>query len=136
MGVLTNIIEQFNTVYNGLAHIEFSDIKEYERVDHKRKDDKEFAQIVRLKLENYCVKIVDKISNDYSIEFCQRIAEILHNEFKIRPSIGSRMSKNGLNVVLIHNAAYYVDIDDPHDDVHPGCVVQHITFEDFASHLR
>lgn len=133
MGVLTNVIEQFNTVYNGLAHIEFSDIKEYERVDHKRKDDKEFAQIVRSKLEKYNVRIVDKISNGYSIEFCRRIAEILHNEFKIRPSIGLRMSKNGLNVVLIHNAAYYVDIDDPHDDVHPGCVVQHITFEDFAN---
>jgi len=38
-----------------------------------------------------------------------------------------------LNIKLIHNAAYYIDTADPHNDCNDGYVVQHITFEDYAA---
>lgn len=132
MGVLATVIEFFNAIYSGLVHIEFSSIKEYKRIDHKRKDEKEFSRIVTSKLGQYKIKIVDQISDEYSKLFCEKVADIFNNKFGIMPLIGTRMTKTGLNIVLIHNAAYYEDNDDPHDRVVSGNVVQHITFEDFA----
>ena len=132
IGVLAEVVEQFNTTYSNLAHVEFSTIEEYKRIDHKRKDDKEYTSLVRSKLEEYKIRIVDRISDACSIDFCKQIAEVFHEQYGIRPSIGTRLSKVGLNIVLIHNAAYYVDIEDPHNQIPPGYVVQHITFEDFS----
>ena len=42
------------------------------------------------------------------------------------------MSKGALNICVIHNAAYYEDIEDPYKEKHEGVAVQHITFEDFS----
>lgn len=133
MGVLSTIVEQFNSAYADIAHIKFTSIEEYNRLDHKRKDDKVFTGYVRSMLEEYKIRIVDQISDAYSKTFCEEIAELFSQKYGIRPSIGSRLSKSGLNIVLIHNAAYYIDMDDPHDNINSGYVVQHITLEDFAN---
>ena len=133
MGVLSAVIEQFNKVYVGEAAIKFSSIDEYKRIDHKKKADEENKSRVVSILKQNKIRIVDQIGNGYSEEFCKTMSILLERKYGIKPSLGTRLSKNGLNIVLIHNAAYYIDVEDPHDVVKSNYAIQHVTLEDFSN---
>lgn len=132
MGVVSSVIDHFNAVYDGEAFIKFSSIDDYKRIDHKRKIDEENKQKIVSILKQNRIRIIDKIGDQYSAEFCKKLVELFEEKFDIRPSVGINLSKNGLNIVLIHNEAYYVDMEDPHDENKPNYAIQHITLEDFS----
>ena len=131
MGVLTFVLERFNELYEGAASISFELIDEYGRIDHRRKEDKENKAAIIDKLQTTRLRIVDRIGDECSMDFCNKMADLIEQKYGIRPSIGQRLSQAGLNIVLIHNEAYYNGESDPHADSHQGYAVQHITLEDF-----
>lgn len=132
MGVLAEIVKKFNDRYTGICHIDFDRIEGYESIEHRRRDDRISHQAITDHLKSNAVKIVDRISDPYSQEFCKEIYALLEKKYKIKACIGKRIDKTALNIVLIHNAAYYIDAPDPHNDNYGDAVVQHITFEDFS----
>ena len=78
--------------------------------------------------------IVDGIGDEYSQAFCKKMQTLLQEKHHINAPIGKRITQNCLNLYLIHNAAYYLDGNAPHQKQHPDAAVQHITFEDFTGH--
>ena len=135
MGVLCDILDKFNAKFEGIAKIEFKAINEYTSIDVKSSSKmlKEIKPIVHNYLLKNKVKIVDRIGNENSAICCKKISEILKSEYDVEIRCGHRIDKSALNICLIHNAQYYIryEIDDPHDKVYDGTVVQHITLEDF-----
>lgn len=130
MGILTTVLESFNEKFSNIAHFEFANITNYTALDYTRQVAKENKQAILGLLSVKPIKMVDCINDEYSEIFCKEICDLLFEKYGVKASLGKRISKNHLNIRVIHNAAHYKDSKDPHqsfDDV----AVQHITFEDF-----
>lgn len=125
------VVENFNEKFSNIAHLEFTDITIYESLDYTRATANESKQVIAKRLENTPIKIIDCINDKYSEVFSKEICDLLFLKYGIKSSCGKRVSKDCLNIRIIHNAAYYKDSDDPYS-VFDNAAVQHITFEDFA----
>lgn len=136
VGVLSQIVESFNSRYFGMAEIEFQSVRDFATIDTKyTAKENEFA--VKAFLSDKTVKLIDCVKNQQSEQFCENIIDIIREKYGCAVESGSRLSKNALNVRLIHNKDYYQnEKDDPHQDDLRGYTVQHITFEDFAHDSR
>ena len=131
MGILTTVLENFNDRFSDIAHLEFASITNYKALDYTRSVANENRQAILDLLSVKPIKIVDCIDDEYSKIFCKEIRDLLFSKYGIKASCGKRITKDHLNIRVIHNAAFYADSEDPHrvfDDV----AVQHITFEDFS----
>ena len=131
MGILTTFLENFNDKFSNIAHIEFESITNYTALDYTRFAANENKQAITNLLSIKPVKIVDCIQDEYSKIFCNQIRDLIFSKYGIRSSIAKRVSKNHLNIRVIHHAAYYENREDPHQ-VFSDAAVQHITFEDFS----
>ena len=134
MGIVTSVILQFNEQLAGLVKVDFDDITDYRSIDYDRNTAKENVALIQSTLDNASIRIVDGIGDEYSLEFCNKIQSLLQGKYHIFAPIGKRITKNCLNLYLIHNAAYYLDGNDPHQKQYHDSAVQHITFEDFSGH--
>ena len=133
MGLVLRMMETFNQSYTGLANIRFAEIEEYEAVDYTRQCAREDRIRVREVLEARPLHIVDTIGSEDSAHFCKDIKLLLMDKYGIKAELSKRVSKEALNIRVIHHKDYYEGSDDPHA-VFANAAVQHITFEDFASH--
>lgn len=135
IGVLTEIVDEFNSRYSGLASISFESVNEYETIV-TTKTKEENIKSVKSFLENKSIKIVDCICEEDTKVYCNEIANLIKKEYGVKAKIGVRLSKKALNIRLIHNQEFYEsnNLDnDPHQDNLNGYSVQHITFEDFMA---
>ena len=130
MGVLHNLLQEFNQKYSGLCSVELASFVEEDCIDHKRKDDRVQAEAIRRYLQTQNIRIVDMINDDYSEACCKSMEEMLNVQYGISSTVGKRPNKNALNIALIHNAEYYIDNEDPYN-AYGEYVIQHITLEDF-----
>lgn len=131
VGILASVVSNFNMEFAGMASIEFDIIKEYTALNYSRRAQKENLKAIQGVLSEQSIKIVDEIGDEYSDMFCRDVAEKLFAKYGVKATVGKRVSKGSLNICVIHNAAYYEDIEDPYQKRHEGVTVQHITFEDF-----
>lgn len=131
MGILALVIENFNEKFSNIAHLEFANITTYESLNYTRVTANESKQVIAKRLEDTPIKIIDCINDKYSEIFSKEICDLLFLKYGIKSSCGKRVSKDCLNIRIIHNTAYYKDSDDPYS-VFDNAAVQHITFEDFA----
>ncbi len=132
MGVLQEVLHQFNNKYIGSASVALSEVAERNCVMHHRKNDQIQNETIIKYLNEQPICIVDRINDSYSAEFCHQLVGLIDERYGVTARIGKRLLKQALNIVLIHNAAYYIDSEDPHNKDHNVYVVQHITFEDYA----
>lgn len=132
VGVVTNVVEAFNNKYVDLAHIDFKQLDVSKRIDYSRIAARENAEIIRSRLCQKTIHIVDLIGDQYSEMFCGNITELILSKYDITVSRGKRVKKDALNICLIHNTEYYNGINDPHDKDYGNIAVQHITFENFS----
>ena len=131
MGILTTVLENFNDRFSSIAHLEFENITDYKALDYTRSVANENKRAISDLLSIKPIKIVDCIVDEYSKFFCKEICDLLFSEYNIKASCGKKIAKDHLNIRVIHNAAFYVDSEDPHR-VFDEVAVQHITFEDFS----
>ena len=136
MGVIWQVVSDFNTKYDGLAHLSFEETSSYTALDYDRNTSKEDKQAVQAALSEASVRLVDAIGDEYSRMFCENIAELFSARYGISVPIGKKVTKGHLNVRVIHNKAYYEGSHDPHDDEFVDAAVQHITLEDFADNCE
>lgn len=132
MGVLNSILNIFNEKYSQICKIEFARKEISQRLDYSKSVQKENVKRIKNVLEEKGVQLIDHIDDEYSAIFTQNIGALLESKYEIRPTIGKRVSKDKLNIMIIHNAEYYNGVNDPHDKIYEDAVVQHITFEDFS----
>lgn len=131
MGIMAAVLESFNDKFSSFASLDFKTIADYKAVDYTRSVAKENSGVISNLLKANPVKIVDCIDDEYSEIFCREIKDLLFSKYGIKASGGKRVSKNHLNIRVIHNAAYYEGGEDQHK-VFNDAAVQHITFEDFS----
>lgn len=131
MGILATVLENFNDRFPDIACLEFASITNYSALDYTRSAANENKQIIADLLSVKPIKIVDCVDDEYSKVFCKEICDLLFSKYGVKASLGKRISKNHLNIRVIHNAAYYTDSEDPHQ-AFDDAAVQHITFEDFS----
>lgn len=131
MGILTTVFENFNVKFCGIADLSFNNITNYDALDYTRSVANENRKVISNLLSEKPIKIIDCINDEYSKMFCNEVGELLLSKYGITASFGKRISKNYLNIRVIHNAAFYSDDNDPHQ-VFDNASVQHITFEDFS----
>ena len=132
MGVLNSVLNAFNEKYSDICKIEFACKEISSRLDYSKSVQKENAKRIKDVLEEKGVQLIDQIDDEYSAIFTQNIKALLESKYEISPTIGKRVSKDKLNIMIIHNAEYYNGVNDPHDKVYEDAAVQHITFEDFS----
>ena len=131
VGMIASIMSNFNIEFDGIASVEFDKINKYVSLDYSRKAQRENQQSIINMLNEQPIKIVDRINDEYSKVFCQNVSEKLFAKYGVKSSIEKRVSKNMLNICVIHNSAYYEDMEDPYNEKYDGVALQHITFEDF-----
>ncbi len=136
VGLLARVIREFNEKYKTFAHIEFGYVDLVKCIDYDRNASRENVGRIQEVLSKCELHIVDKIGDHYSDQFCEELKHLISEKYGICASIGKRVSKDALNICLIHNAEYYQDMDDPHQKDYPGIAVQHITLEDFAGNAE
>ena len=132
MGVLNSILNTFNEKYSQICKMEFARKEISQRLDYSKSVQKENVKRIKNVLEEKGVQLIDHIDDEYSAIFTQNIGALLKSKYEIRPTIGKRVSKDKLNIMIIHNAEYYNGVNDPHDKAYEDAAVQHITFEDFS----
>lgn len=131
MGVLNSVLNTFNEKYSGICKIEFACKEISSRLDYSKSVRKENTKRIKEVLEEEGVQLIDQIGDEYSAIFTENIKSLLESKYDITPTIGKRVSKDRLNIMIIHNAEYYNGVNDPHDKVYEDAAVQHITFENF-----
>lgn len=134
MGVVASVLFQFNKKYEGLCKLRFQSIDEYVAADSPKALIRENKLSVRQLLESLNIRLVNYIGDNYSARFCEDICAILQEKYGIVATVGKRLSRGKLNLCVIHNAQYYNGHNDPHEKLHDGYTVQHITLEDFSGH--
>lgn len=132
MGVLNSVLKAFNEKYSDICKIEFACKEISSRLDYSKSVQKENTKRIKEVLEEKGVQLIDQIGDEYSAIFTDNIKSLLKSKYDIRPTIGKRVSKDKLNIMIIHNAEYYNGVNDPHDKAYEDAAVQHITFEDFS----
>lgn len=132
MGVLNAVITTFNDKYEGICRLGFRKEPITQRVDYSKTVQRENIKRIKNVLNEKGIHIVDQINDAYSDIFCENIRTLLRQKYEIETTLGKRVSRDKLNIVLIHNAEYYNGVNDPHDKNYEGVAVQHITFENFS----
>ncbi len=136
VGTLARVINEFNSKYDPCAHIDCGYVEAVKCIDYNRNTAKENSGRIHEILSECEIHIVDQIGDQYSAQFCEEVKELITRKYDIIASIGKRVSKDALNICLIHNAEYYADMADPHDKEYPGTAIQHITLEDFKNNAE
>lgn len=132
MGVLNEIVDRFNTKFEGLAHIDFNEVDEYESVKRDRLDVKQDEQILKDSLDGKKFNIIDLIGSSESEVYCKEVQKKLEPLCGSKPSISANKIKDGLNICIVHKKEWYKDKDDLYGTI-TGAAVQHITIEDFRN---
>lgn len=132
MGMLNSVLTEFNHKYDGICNLKFKKEDIVQRLDYEKTVQKENIQKVNAVFKEKKIHIVDQIGDKYSVIFCENIRTLLKEKYDVESTIGKRVSKEKLNIILIHNAAYYDGSNDPYDKKYKEAAVQHITFEDFS----
>lgn len=132
IGVLNNVIQFFNEKYQGMCNIGFAEKQVEHRLDYSKALQKENIKRIKEILSQKEIHIVDKVGDNYSPEFCKDIKKLLSEKYDVEATVGKKINKDGLNILVIHNAEYYEGVEDPHDKIYEGIAVQHVTLEDFA----
>lgn len=130
MGILSTVIEQFNSRYEGLAHIDFSMINPEVCIDFDVNALKANTAAVKSALKDKSIVLVDKINDDQSVVFLESVQKVLKEKWSLVSLIRKNIVKDALNICLIHDADYYEGMDDPHAK-HYDASVQHITREKY-----
>jgi len=133
MGILAEVMEKLSHDYGEFLKLNFAEIgNDYKSEEFTTKIGNENDAYVEGSLLKQPIKIIDLVKDEYSTVECEKILLMIQSKYpKVKSSIGKNFSKEALHIALIHDKEYYKrkGIADPHDKLHPGCSVQHITVE-------
>ena len=143
MGILQNILTLFNDKYQGICKISFKPITVASNIVCKGTTTiaREDIRKSNAMLNEIGMQIVDGIGNGESLRCCNMVKDIIEQKYsvtnkhetkKVKPVIRKRISKERLNICLIHDEDHYKGKNDPHKN-YIGATVQHITLEDFRN---
>lgn len=135
LGVITNVLKKFNEKYGKCVDIQFlkmPNLKEYEVMPKLSEKTKlMIGEFIR----NQQISIIDDIKDSYSESFTKDLQKAINDRFDTQAKILKRPKKECYNLRVIHDKDTYEGGYDPHNDKFDGCVVQHITYENFKTNV-
>lgn len=120
--------------YIKVTLIERDDYNELELTDDEKKA---LTTEAINKIHEKGIQIVDAVKDEESTEFMNLLSETINTYYGICATVGEVVNEK-YNLRIIHNEKYYdnrEDTKDPHQDNFPGCIVQHVTIEDFKKQI-
>ena len=81
------------------------------------------------------IRIVDAICDSYSGDFVNDLQSALKERFGVQATIIKHPKKGCLNLRVVHDKDTYEGGVDPHNDIFEGCVVQHLTYENYKTNV-
>lgn len=128
MGILDDVTREFKKQFANIVLINFHSEKDYVELTLKERNEKK-TNIGKM-LKEYCIHVVDGINDANSKEFINELISLLKS-FPCKITKGKQISKDKLNIKLIHNKEYYSQRNeaDPYEK-NLDIAVQHITYED------
>lgn len=137
IGVLNEIVNEFNFQYADIAHLDFSTIPEWESVSYTSILRKESAARIHDLLLKKKIRVVDLINDESSSYICYKTEECLHKLYDtkancIEVEIGNTPCESCYNLCLIHEKKFFKEIPDEDSySTYTGMSIQHITIEKF-----
>ncbi|MBP5503965.1 MAG: hypothetical protein J6Y24_14370 [Bacteroidales bacterium] len=132
MGIICDCIDSFNTIFNGIAHLEFDSFGEYHEEQISSKMVREMNSRFQELASSHRIVLVDKVSDCTSPMCIEEVKQRLTTRFGCKVSVLKTPKSDAINIILIHEDDYYKDKLDPHDIVYKNCAIQHITIETVA----
>ncbi|MFC5452179.1 hypothetical protein [Paenibacillus aestuarii] len=133
IGVLYNILSILKNEYNEYLKVDFEKSVVSKCLEYKKSDLNKFKDVVNKLVLSNGIMLLDGVKDETSELYLRKLRERLEAVFPaVEVSVGKHVSKQKLNIKLIHHKAYYEKMThDPHNDIHEGAAVQHITLENF-----
>ncbi len=132
MGVICDCIDKFNTTFNNMVHIDFDYFCEYQEEHISTQLIKEMQNRFEEIASSHKIVLVDSVLDSTSTMCIEALKQKLINFFNCKVSILKKTKIDSINIILIHEDEYYKDKEDPHDKIHKGFAVQHVTIETIA----
>ena len=137
MGILAVALRRFKEQFGDICTLEFETIENNTSIAKKYSELNENKKAILKLFGEKHTRIVDEIGGADGKRFCDKIKELLKQEYNINASIEKEKRDECLNICAIHNRAWYEEHgqDDPHT-TSAGSSVQHVTYEDFGGNER
>lgn len=138
-GIFERLLQKFDKLYGSIIKLNIKNESDWNRLDVKSSASQKVSHIRYLTelIKGNTLNIVDKICDNASKYFCEQLKAAYENLFDtadLQIKISSKLSKEALNICVIHNKTYY-EINTDEKDTYENSskyVVQNVTIEDFS----
>lgn len=138
-GIFERLFQKFDQSYGDIIKLYLKVETDWNKLDVKSSSSQKTSHIRYLTklLHRNTLSIVDKIGDCASKYFCEQLKMAYENLFNVddlQIKISSKLSKEALNICVIHNKTYY-EINTDEKDTYENSskyVVQNVTIEDFS----
>lgn len=135
LGVITNVLKKFNEKYPQYVEVQFQKIPNLRELVVEPKLSEKTKDLIGRLIKEQPIRIVDTIGDSYSGDFVNDLQSALKEKFDVQATIIKHPKKDCLNLRVIHDKDTYDGGNDPHNDKFDGCVVQHLTYENFKTNV-
>lgn len=147
IGIFEKLLQKFEKVYGELIKLALKTETDWNKLEVKSSASQKVQHLKYIKglLKGKTINIVDKIGDASSKHFCDNLITSYKNLFsendgslEIKIKISSSVSKNFLNICVIHNKSYYEINTDEKDtyELSGKSVIQNVTIEDFTQNKQ
>ena len=135
LGVITNVLKKFNEKCNQFVEVQFQKIPNLREFVVEPKLSEKTKELIGRLIKEQPIRIVDVISDSYSGDFVNDLQSALKERFGVQATIIKHPKRGCLNLRVVHDKDTYEGGVDPHNDIFEGCVVQHLTYENFKTNV-
>ena len=135
LGVITNVLKKFNEKCGKFVEVQFQKIPNLRELVVEPKLSEKTKALIGELIKEQPIRMVDAIGDSYSSDFVDDLQSALKERFSVQATVIKHPKKGCLNLRIIHDKDTYDGGNDPHNDKFDGCVVQHITYENFKTNV-
>ncbi len=135
LGVITNVLKKFNEKCNQFVDVQFQKISNIREEIVEPKLSEKTKKLIGELIKEKPIRIVDAIGDSYSSDFVDDLQSTLKEKFGVHATLIKHPKKGCLNLRVIHDKDTYEGGNDPYNDKFDGCVVQHLTYENFKTNV-
>jgi hypothetical protein len=135
LGVITNVLKKFNEKCGKFVEVQFLSIPNLRELVVEPKLSEKTKALIGELIKKQPIRIVDAIGDSYSSDFVDDLQSALKERFSVQATVIKHPKKGCLNLRIIHDKDTYDGGNDPHNDKFEGCVIQHLTYENFKTNV-
>ena len=135
LGVITNVLKKFNEKCTQYVKVQFQKIPNVRELVVEPKLSEKTKDLIGRLIKEQPIRIVNAIGDSYSDDFVDDLQSALKERFGVQATLIKHPKKGCLNLRVVHDKDTYEGRNDPHNDKFDGCIVQHLTYENFKTNV-